>query len=201
VIAVAIGVARAGSEEDDQPTSSRRPSADLDDVESGGETTPVYEPGYSGDGTYIIGQTIEPGLYVSTNNNNLCYWERATDASGDFDSILDNDNVAGQALVELTNPGEVFKTTRCTRWVPYVDPPGPLPFLGDGTWKVPGQVAPGRWSSSGGELCYWERSSGFDAGIGSILANDNTNGPTIVDIGPDDVAFKSNRCGTWTRAG
>jgi hypothetical protein len=147
----------------------------------------------------VVGQTVQPGVYVSTGNSR-CYWERAADASGSTDSIIENDNAVGQALVEI-NAGEIFKSSGCGRWTVYQPPAQPLATFGDGTWAVPSQITPGRWQSSGGTGCYWQRSANLSGDIHSINANDNVDGPTVVDIQPSDVAFVSKRCGTWTRSG
>jgi hypothetical protein len=146
-----------------------------------------------------VGTTAPAGTYVSKSNT-LCYWQRAKDASGNLDSIIENDKAIGQALVQI-NDGEVFTTRNCSRWTAYSDPPQPLSTFGDGTWSVPGQVAPGRWQSTGSAGCYWQRSQNFSGGVDSIAANDNVDGPTVVDIQSGDVAFVSKRCGTWTRVG
>ena len=103
----------------------------------------------------------------------------------------------GQALVQI-NDGEVFKSSRCNPWKVYADPAKPLTTFGDGTWKVNGQVPPGRWLSSGGPTCYWARLADLAGSIDSIAANDNTSGPAIVDIAPEDTAFTSSSCGTWS---
>ncbi|MFE7403792.1 hypothetical protein [Streptomyces sp. NPDC057557] len=44
-----------------------------------------------------------------------CYWERAKDASGEFGSIIANNNLNGPGRVTL-NKGEYFKTNRCAEW-------------------------------------------------------------------------------------
>src|SRR5690606_14520514 len=47
--------------------------------------------------------------------------------------------------------------------------------------------------------CYWARLSGFGGTLDEIIANDITDGPAVVTIGPNDVGFESTRCGTWTQ--
>jgi outer membrane murein-binding lipoprotein Lpp len=47
--------------------------------------------------------------------------------------------------------------------------------------------------------CYWARLSGFGGSTADILANSNTDGPSVVTIGPADKGFTSSRCATWTR--
>jgi hypothetical protein len=145
-----------------------------------------------------VGETVQPGLYVSTGNT-LCSWARATHASGNVDSIIENGNAGGQALVQLNAP-ELFTTQGCGRWTVFTPPAQPLASVGDGTWAVPSQMTPGRWESSGGTTCYWARLNNLAGDIDSIAANDNTGGPAVVDIQGSDVAFNSAGCGTWTKA-
>ncbi|WP_406385246.1 hypothetical protein [Streptomyces sp. NBC_01618] len=45
----------------------------------------------------------------------LADWERAKDASGEFGSIIANNNLNGPGCVTL-NKGEYFKTNRCAEW-------------------------------------------------------------------------------------
>jgi hypothetical protein len=46
--------------------------------------------------------------------------------------------------------------------------------------------------------CYWERLSGLTGDLDDIIANDFTNGLSVVTISPTDLAFSSSRCGIWT---
>lgn len=73
------------------------------------------------------------------------------------------------------------------------------PF-GDGTYLVGRDVRPGTWRTDlvGADTCYWERLSSLDGN--GLIANDLPVGPApaVVTILPSDVAFSSNRCGTWT---
>jgi hypothetical protein len=70
----------------------------------------------------------------------------------------------------------------------------------DGTYIVDTDLTPGTWKSSGSPGCYWERESSFTGGgVGSIIANNNTDSPAIVTVLGSDKGFKSNNCGTWTR--
>lgn len=74
--------------------------------------------------------------------------------------------------------------------------------FGDGTYLVGTDIAPGTYradNSSGS--CYWERLSGVSGEFDDIIANDNPNGQTIVEIADSDFAFTAARCGTWTPIG
>ncbi|MEU3235450.1 MULTISPECIES: hypothetical protein [Streptomyces] len=79
------------------------------------------EPGpattFSGDGEYLVGEDIKAGTYKTAGPEDEfgCYWERAKDASGEFGSIIANNNLEGTGRVTL-NKGEYFKTNRCQEW-------------------------------------------------------------------------------------
>jgi hypothetical protein len=81
-------------------------------------TTAASPAKISGDGEYLVGQDIRPGTYKTAgpgNDSPLCYWERDKDSSGDFGSIIANDNLSGSGRVTV-NKGEVFKTQGCQDW-------------------------------------------------------------------------------------
>ncbi|MFC8537727.1 hypothetical protein ACFUJY_27980 [Streptomyces sp. NPDC057249] len=72
---------------------------------------------FSGDGEYLVGEDIAAGTYKTAGADGSfgCYWQRAKDASGEFDSIIANNNLTGPGRVTL-NKGEYFKTNRCAEW-------------------------------------------------------------------------------------
>lgn len=72
---------------------------------------------FSGDGEYLVGEDIQAGTYKTAGADGSfgCYWERAKDASGEFGSIIANNNLEGPGRVTL-NKGEYFKTNRCADW-------------------------------------------------------------------------------------
>lgn len=70
-----------------------------------------------GEGTWIVGQDIEPGRYqASAGSDGYCYWARLKDDTGDFDSILANDATSGRASVTLKASDGAFETSGCTPW-------------------------------------------------------------------------------------
>ncbi len=71
--------------------------------------------------------------------------------------------------------------------------------FGDGTWVVGEDIEPGVYRNEGGTSCYWERLSGLSGEFGDIIANDNPDGPAVVEIASSDTAFSSQRCGTWSQ--
>ena len=53
-------------------------------------------------GMYLVGRDVMPGLYRGqAPRGDWCYWERLSDATGEFQSILANDNAEGQYFVSV----------------------------------------------------------------------------------------------------
>ena len=72
----------------------------------------------------------------------------------------------------------------------------------DGTYRVGVDIVAGVYHTDGGEFCYWERKSGLGGSFDEIIANGITqDGPVTVAIGPSDVAFETQGCGTWVLQG
>lgn len=60
-------------------------------------------------------------------------------------------------------------------------------------------LAPGTYRTrQAAASCYWERLSGFGGTLAEIIANENTNDPTIVTVAATDKGFNSSRCAEWT---
>ncbi|MEU3523874.1 hypothetical protein AB0E62_08420 [Streptomyces sp. NPDC038707] len=162
---------------------------------------------FGGDGTYRVGTDIKPGTYRTTGNtDDMCYWERAKDASGEPDSVLANDNVSGTSYVTVKATDKVFKSSGCADWAA-VDPnakgtPATSVEGDGGMFKVGTDIAPGTYRSTGNadDSCYWERAKDAEDGMDSILANDNVTGTAVVTISASDAYFKTNDCGDWKKA-
>jgi len=71
------------------------------------------------EGTFIVGDDIQPGRYQATaaGPGGLCYWARLTDDTGDFDSIIANNSTTGRASVTIKSTDGAFESSGCTRWV------------------------------------------------------------------------------------
>lgn len=92
-----------------------------------------------------------------------------------------------------------------TRPTPRTPTPSPTPtptyaHFGDGTFQVGKDIQPGTYRTRvGSSGCYFARLSGFGGTLDEIIANDNTDDPTVVTIAATDKGFQSERCGTWTQ--
>ncbi|WP_240957761.1 hypothetical protein [Streptomyces chilikensis] len=85
---------------------------------------PSKKPGppttVEGDGQYLVGEDMKAGTYKTAGPDRSgfvdnCYWARHKDASGEFGSIIANQNLQGQGRVTL-NKGEYFETNGCQKW-------------------------------------------------------------------------------------
>lgn len=163
------------------------------------EEEPEPEAGF-GDGTYIVGENLEPGIYRSTATS-LCYWERMSGFGGTLDEIIANGNEG--TIIEIAASDAGFKTERCGQWLPLEDtyPDAPATQFDDGTYQVGTHIEPGRYSNSGGGSCYFERVSGFSQTLGDIISNDFGSTNAVVEIQANDTGFTTKGCGTWTKAG
>lgn len=66
-----------------------------------------------GTGTYEVGVDIKAGTYTCTAGSRSGYWERNKNASGEFEAIIANDNIAAGAKGIVTvKAKEFFKVDR-----------------------------------------------------------------------------------------
>jgi len=75
----------------------------------------------------------------------------------------------------------------------------PAKSFSDGTYEVGKDIEAGRYKTEGTNSCYYERLSGLSGKFEDIISNDNSSGQAIIVIQPSDVAFKTERCGTWKK--
>ncbi|KKK71346.1 hypothetical protein LCGC14_2914800, partial [marine sediment metagenome] len=153
------------------------------------------------DGTFIIGEDIVAGTYV-TSGSSFCYWERLSGFSGDLDDIIANGATEIRQIVAIDPSDSGFTSNDCGMWTQDLSPitSDPAAPFGDGMYQVGVDVAAGTWRSDGAtDLCYWARLSSFSSELDNILANDIGGGQHIVTIAPGDVGFEASDCGTWTK--
>lgn len=163
-------------------------------------TTSAVEPSGFGDGTYQVGSEVAPGRYQATEVES-CYWERLAGLGGDFDDLIANRLVTGQAIVEVDPTDVAFSSSGCGRWEPYAPPATPATTFGPGDWAVNEQIVPGTYRSDASEGCYWERATAFLGDLEDIVTNGSPQGEALVEISGADARFSSTRCGSWTKVG
>jgi len=163
---------------------------------------------FAGDGDFQVGSDVKPGTYrTSGNTDDMCYWERAKDASGDPESILSNDNVSGTSYVTIKASDKLFKSSGCKDWeaVPAKASGSPASTVkGDGGMhRVGVDIAPGTYKSTGNkdDSCYWERAKDASHSMDSIAANNNVTGTAVVTVSAGDAYFKTVGCQDWKKTG
>jgi multidrug efflux pump subunit AcrA (membrane-fusion protein) len=66
-----------------------------------------------GDGTYLIGEEVQPGRYRNDGSGGFCYWERLSGLSGSFNEIIAN---GSPNIVDIAATDEAFHTEGCGTW-------------------------------------------------------------------------------------
>lgn len=87
--------------------------------------TPEYSPPIpdtvDGDGQWIVGKQIRPGVYRSTAGTS-CYWERLSGLSDRYADLIANGGYRrGPQLVEVKSTDFVFGSQGCKQWVKVMD--------------------------------------------------------------------------------
>ena len=153
-----------------------------------------------GDGTYQVGTDIQPGTYRTRVGSPNCYWERLKNFTGGLNSILANNNTNAPAIVTIRPTDAGFNSQGCGTWTKDLSAiTASRTSFGAGAYIAGTDIESGTYRNSGGNNCYYERLRDFTGSMNSIIANGNTNNPTIVTIAPTDAGFQSLNCGTWTK--
>lgn len=66
------------------------------------------------DGTFAVGEHIEPGAYQAEGGTDQCYWERRSGFSGEFGDIVANGSTATTVEIDSSDAG--FTSSGCGRW-------------------------------------------------------------------------------------
>lgn len=134
-------------------------------------------------GTYKIGTDLEAGEYLFITKS-MGYIEVSSDSTGNFDSIIANDNVIGHTYITVED-GQYLKLQGGTAY-PVDKAPSIIPTDGlykDGTYKVGKDIPSGEYkvvlSSSMG---YIEVSSGSHGIFDEIISNDNLTGDSYITV-------------------
>ena len=155
-----------------------------------------------GTGAYIVGRDIDAGIYKGNAGDGLlssCYWARLKNFSGEFSSLLANDNSQGQFYVQVLE-SDYALATKCelTLLSALLEPSGDLPTtIPAGTYLVGRDIQAGRYRGEAGtgvlESCYWARLKDVTGSLNSIIANNNSNGQFFVEVRQSDFAL-STKC-------
>jgi hypothetical protein len=157
----------------------------------------------AGEGTYVVGSQVQPGLYVSKGNTGGCYWARLSDATGDFDAILANDIGDGPRYMRIKDTDALVESSDCNDWYAAPSTGTPVSFVsGDGWYRVGVDLNPGLYQTVtpvDGDSCYWARLSDATGDFDDIIANDFGEGTRTVQVLDSDAFLEVSGCGKLTK--
>lgn len=110
---------------------------------------------------------------------------------------------ATATITVVGRPVQLVATRTHTRTVIYTPPPKPA--VNDGTYEVGVDIKPGVYRTSGrseddlGIGCSWERESNLSGSLDAIIANDDIDGPSIIQVHRGEYLKLSGGC-NWRRA-
>lgn len=93
----------------------------LREAQSAISAQPTLPPGTFTDGTYVVGEEIQPGTYKTAGPDAnsmvpLCYWARLSNLEGDLDSIIANDNIQGQTTIVIKASDKAIRFDNGCTW-------------------------------------------------------------------------------------
>ncbi|WP_433802960.1 hypothetical protein [Actinomycetospora sp. CA-084318] len=84
-------------------------------AESGAQAGTTTSGGTLTAGTYEVGSEVQPGTY-KTVSSGRCYYERLRNLDGGIGSIIDNENVEGQGILEIKSSDKYVKISGSCVW-------------------------------------------------------------------------------------
>lgn len=192
----------AAPAEDAIATNSKPPA---ESVTTPSEETPVIEEtvepdsDWIGNGTYLVGKDIEPGLYkveVTDTIMNMGYVERAKGISMAFEDILANIILTGDGYVEIkdTDLAVKFQGVRALPINLAEIQPDIKEVVEDGIHLVGYDIAPGTYqvevTDTTMEKGYVERTRKVAMDLNDIISNEVFQGPGYVEVKESDFAIR-----------
>ena len=169
--------------------------------QSASSGTPSKTVNWHKEGMYKVGTDIPAGEYVVQNTSDLsCYIEVSSDSSGEFDSIITNDNLDTFGYITLQD-GQYFTVNRgrfaAEAEVQITSKNG---VYSEGMYKVGKDLPAGEYkvTCNSEYSCYIEVSSDSTGNFDSIITNDNFDGEKYVTV--SEGQYLTVTRGTFTAA-
>lgn len=159
------------------------------------------------DGTWVVGEDIEPGVYraLAIGATEYCYWSVVAEDP----EYSDTGYVEGGIPTTVVRAGDEVESVGCGTWTS-VDPADlfdeelePEAF-GTGFWLVGEDIAPGWYraaapvSTTSPWSCSMARSEGVGGGYDSYIAYDAAyGGRPVLDLQAGQSLEVETTCGTW----
>jgi hypothetical protein len=185
VISVIAGIAGGGGSDSDSGT----PVVATTGAESG-ETAAAPQrnnpPQYIKAGMYKIGSELPEGEYIIESTGTIAYYQISSDSSGEFDSIIVNDNLGrGVYAYIIVQDGDYLKieSSRMIDATNLTITPKDLSDIPPSTYKVGKDLPAGEYKlTPTGDMAYWERSRNPRSSIDGIIANDMLSESAYVTV-------------------
>ena len=150
------------------------------------QTTTPNKANFIKAGTYKVGSEISTGEYVVEATGNPAYYQIASDSSGEFDSIIVNDNLnKGEFGYIITQDGDYVQLQNCRMYISSEKTiqPSDLNKIPSSTYKVGKDLPAGEYKLTViRQPAYWERSKNPRDSVFGIIANDNIENSAYVTV-------------------
>jgi hypothetical protein len=144
-------------------------------------------------GMYKVGSEVVAGEYVVEATGNNGYFQISSDSSGEFDSIIVNDNLnKGEFGYVIINDGDYIQLQNCRMYLSdeKTIQPADLEKIPSSTYKIGKDLPAGEYKLTVKQQpAYWERSKNPRDSIYGIIANDNIDNSAYVTVS-DGEYFK-----------
>ena len=137
-------------------------------------------------GMYKVGSEIAVGEYVVEATGNLGYFQISSDSSGEFDSIIVNDNLSkGEFGYVIVEDGDYIQLQNCRMYLSAEKTiqPANLEKIPSSTYKIGKDLPAGEYKLTvKRQPAYWERSRNPRDSIFGIIANDTIENSAYVRV-------------------
>ncbi len=199
LVAAVLAVVVSGSGcSGSNPGGTNKPASDT-------SPAPTRADGQIGEGTWVVGKDIQPGVYegVVPADSSGCYWERDKNADGNADSIIDNDTLdpGAHVLVQIAAGDYSFESDGCGTLTVYQAPAHPASSMGEGRFLVGKDIEAGTYRAvvpTDSPGCSWERLNSLTGGFASIIDNDDVEpgDHVVITVQASDKVVSVSGCGT-----
>jgi RNA polymerase subunit RPABC4/transcription elongation factor Spt4 len=137
-------------------------------------------------GMYKVGSEVASGEYVVEATGNPGYFQIASDSTGEFDSIIVNDNLnKGEFGYILIQDGDYVQLQNCRMYLSSekMIQPADLEKIPSSTYKIGKDLPAGEYKLTiKRQPAYWERSKNPRDSVFGIIANDNIENSAYVKV-------------------
>ncbi len=199
IIGSAIGNNDDTTKKAEKPATTKAPTSVKDKKEDKPTVTPEPEVKTYSNGTYLVNEDIQSGMYKATLTDTLTktgYIERSSDVNMELDSIIANIILTGDGYVEIKDTDVAVKLQGVK-----IQPinlkdlkPNIKKEASDGIYLIGYDLAPGTYKVEVTDkttgMGYVERAKSVAMGMDDIIANEIIQGNGYVKIEKSDFAVR-----------